>query len=334
MAEVRRSSRLANKTPIEYKEEPVVEPRRTRSSVRGIQTNAPIRATPKESLPARGTTSPPKLESPEAIPIKKTCDELRTLIPLKRTSPSQEKPVAIFLTGPAGAGKSTLLNQFLPKKLQYDYYNVDDYQEKLLEINGLIAKQNHHYVNATPDKIYKLIGDTKDPEKQKQALSAIQSIVGTMMGISKKCTEEDFLTMIQSKKNIIVDRPGDKPNMILKQKKQLEDNGYETYMVMIYASPLTILYRNAKRHRSLLNSVVLRIWDNLMESIPIYQKEFQTFMIVQNDMPPMPYSTLKEHVSISEEHYQELSLKKPPSTIISRRKANKVLYKRLFSPNK
>lgn len=325
MAEVRRSSRLASKAPITYTEEkaePIINPtpRRTRSSA---------------TVTPRGTLSPlPKLDSPEAIPVTKTCEELRTMIPLKRNSPSQEKPVAIFLAGPAGAGKSTILNQFLPKKLQYDYYNVDDYQEKLLELNGLISKQHHLYVNSTPDKIYKLIGDTKDPEKTKQALSAIQSIVGTMMGISKKCTQEDFLKMIEEKKNIIIDRPGDKVDMILKQKKQLEENGYETYMVLIYASPLTILMRNAKRHRSLLTSIILKIWDNLMASIPMYQKEFKTFMIVQNDAPLLSYEKIKEHLSISQELYDELRQKQPPSNTISRRKANKVLYKRLFSPKK
>lgn len=296
----RRSTRLAEKPLVNYKEieeKPVVTPRPSRK--------------PKEPSLSE-LFSKMSVSNSEATPIRKTCDELRSMIPLKRDSPSQEKPIAILLAGPAGAGKSTMLKKILRSNFEYDLYNVDDYQEKLLELNGILktlkTSQGERLVNASEDKIAKL---TKESEKvllQKEAVSILQSIIATSMGISKKCTAEDFIKMIEQRKNIVIDRPGDKFNSIKEQIDLLKKEGYTVYMVVIYASPITALVRNAQRGRVLMSYTVSNIWKNLIQSLSQYQKLFgDRFYLINNDIDLIEYEELaSKQVSITKENYKKL----------------------------
>ena len=222
--------------------------------------------------------------------VEKSCDELRDEIPLIRNSPTQDRPIALLLLGPAGSGKSTIFKKILPSSVVYDYYNLDDYQEKLLELNGILKKnQENDYINNTNEKIKEFIGESKSYEDKKKGLSNILSIVGKMMGISKKCISEDFENIVSNKRNIVIDRPGDKLNVktkdsILNQINILKENGYTIYVIVVYASIKTVLKRNLLRGRSLLPNIVISVWKNLMNSLIEYKALFgNQFIIIDND---------------------------------------------------
>ena len=84
---------------------------------------------------------------------------------------------------------------------------------------------------------------------------------------------------------------GSSSKVILKKKQQLEELGYDTFMVMIYVSPITSLERNMSRERSLLPSIVIRSWRDVNKNIDTYKQMFgDNFVLVNND----PQQTKKE----------------------------------------
>jgi predicted kinase len=169
----------------------------------------------------------------------------------------QGKPKAIFLAGPAGSGKSYISKQIIPQS--YEVINSDDTYEMLLKASGIGLKQK----DFTPDQL-------------SQAASLQQQAI--------KATKEKLAQSIESKNNIVIDGTGAASGPVLKKKQQLEDLGYETFMLMIYVSPITSLQRNQERDRSLMSGIVLRTWRDVNNNIEIYRQAFgDDFILLNND---------------------------------------------------
>jgi predicted kinase len=169
----------------------------------------------------------------------------------------QGSPKAIFLAGPAGSGKSTLTKQLLPSS--YQVINSDDTYEELLKASGIGLKQK----DFTPDQL---------------------SQAAKLQAQARKTTQDKLAQSIEDKNNIIIDGTGAASGPVLKKKQQLEDLGYETFMLMIYVSPLTSLERNSQRDRSLMPSIVLRTWRDVNKNISTYEQAFgDNFILLNND---------------------------------------------------
>jgi predicted kinase len=168
------------------------------------------------------------------------------------------KPKAIFLAGPAGSGKSYISKLYLPPS--YTVINSDDSYEELLKASGIGMKQK----NFTPDQL---------------------SQASKLQAQARKVTQDKLDKSIEDKNNIIIDGTGGASNPILKKKKQLEDLGYETMMIMVYVSPLLSLERNANRDRTLMPSIVLRTWRDVNKNIETYQQSFgDNFLLINNNI--------------------------------------------------
>ena len=169
----------------------------------------------------------------------------------------QGTPKAIFLAGPAGSGKSTLTKQLLPSS--YQVINSDDTYEELLKASGIGLKQK----DFTPDQL---------------------SQAAKLQAQARKTTQDKLAQSIEDKNNIIIDGTGAASGPVLKKKQQLEDLGYETFMLMIYVSPLTSLERNQERDRSLMPGIVLRTWRDVNKNIGVYEQAFgDNFILLNND---------------------------------------------------
>ena len=169
----------------------------------------------------------------------------------------QGSPKAIFLAGPAGSGKSTLTKQLLPSS--YQVINSDDTYEELLKASGIGLKQK----DFTPDQL---------------------SQAAKLQAQARKTTQDKLAQSIEDKNNIIIDGTGAASGPVLKKKQQLEDLGYETFMLMIYVSPLTSLERNQERDRSLMPGIVLRTWRDVNKNISVYEQAFgDNFILLNND---------------------------------------------------
>lgn len=169
----------------------------------------------------------------------------------------QGKPKAIFLGGPAGSGKSYISKQLLPSNL--NVVNVDDTYEELLKSSGLGLKQK----DFSPDEL---------------------SQAAKLMSQAQKVTKEKYAEFIKNAKDVIIDGTGGASRPLLKKKQELEDLGYETFMLMVYVSPLVSLERNRERERSLMPSIILRTWRDVNQNIDTYKQEFgDNFVLINNN---------------------------------------------------
>jgi dephospho-CoA kinase len=168
-----------------------------------------------------------------------------------------DKPKAIFLAGPAGSGKSYISKQLVPSS--FITINVDDTYEDLLKKSGLGT-------------------NIKDFTSDQLAQAA------KFMGQAQKITKEKLASLSKEKNNLVIDGTGAAVKPLLKKKEELESLGYDTFMIMIYVSPITSLERNISRDRSLLPSIVLRTWRDVNKNIDEYKSIFgDKIAIINND---------------------------------------------------
>ena len=172
------------------------------------------------------------------------------------------KPKAIFLAGPAGSGKSYTIKQLIQPD-QFNVVNIDDTYEELLKASGLGMSQKDF-----------------SPEELSQAAK--------LMGQAQKATKEKYAELLSQRKNVIIDGTGAAIKPLLKKKQELEDLGYETFMIMIWVSPITSLERNAARERALLPQIVLRTWRDVNKNIDDYRNIFGDKFVLINNNPEVP----------------------------------------------
>ena len=170
----------------------------------------------------------------------------------------QTKPKAILMAGPAGAGKSYTLNQL---GLQgFTTINVDDDFEELLQKE--LGKSD--FASMSPEEL---------------------STAAKLMGKARVVTREKETQALSNLENIIIDGTGAASNPLLKKKGDLEAMGYDTFMILLYVSPMTSLTRNAERGRSLPTSAVLKSWANVINNIEPYRQLFGNNIVVINNDP-------------------------------------------------
>ena len=179
------------------------------------------------------------------------------LLELLNEIESSNSPSAIFLAGPAGSGKSFISQKVIPSSLIV--INIDDEYEKMLKDTGLGLNQKDF-----------------SPEELSQAAK--------LMGQARKLTNQKYEELTNSLKDVVIDGTGGSSNVILKKKSQLEDLGYKTFMLMLYVSPLTSLKRNSERTRSLMPSIILRTWRDVVKNIDIFSQAFNpNFSLINNN---------------------------------------------------
>jgi dephospho-CoA kinase len=171
----------------------------------------------------------------------------------------QGKPKAIFMAGPAGSGKTTILNQLGLKG--FKVINVDDVYEELLKTE--LGKED--FALMSPEEL---------------------SAAAKLMGKARVVTREKETQALSSLENIIIDGTGAASRPLLKKKEDLEAMGYDTFMILLYVSPMTSLKRNAERGRSLPTSAVLKSWEGVVKNIDLYKQAFGNNIIVINNDPP------------------------------------------------
>jgi predicted kinase len=182
----------------------------------------------------------------------------------------QGKPKAIFMAGPAGSGKSYISSKLIPS--DFTTINVDDTYEALLKASGIGMK----LAKMSPDELKK---------------------AGELMGQARKATDVKYQDALKNAKNLLIDSVGGSSKTLLKKKQQLEDLGYDTFMLMTYVSPITSLERNKQRDRSLLPSIVLRSWRDVNKNIDVYRQAFGSdFVLLNNDPKDTNQNFDKEYI--------------------------------------
>ena len=158
---------------------------------------------------------------------------------------------AIFLAGGPGSGKSYVVRR-TTGGTGLKIVNSDSAFESLLKKAGLSLKM---------------------PKSEEEPRDVVR-------GHAKKLTAKRKGNYLDGRLGIIIDGTGKEAEKILFQKRQLEELGYDTYMIYVNTSIDTALARNAKRARSVPESIVVKSWNDVQSNIGKFNNMFRQGMII------------------------------------------------------
>ncbi len=162
---------------------------------------------------------------------------------------------AVFLAGGPGSGKSFMVGQTALTSLGFKIINSDTAFELALSKAGL---------SATPD-------DIASPKGQELRGKA-KALVGKQMDLA-----------IDGRLGLVIDGTGKDFGKIKQQADALRSLGYSVAMIFVNTDLETALSRNAARERSLPDSMVTSMWQDVQKNIGKFQNFFaSTFIIVDN----------------------------------------------------
>jgi len=176
-----------------------------------------------------------------------------------------EKPKAIILAGAPGAGKGYILRGLDLSGLKI--MNVDDiYIQNLKKANVSLDLKN------------------STPEERSEAAKAMASAVKDFRG--------DIASTIEGKESFILDGTAASYNSTAKLKAELEEAGYDVFMLYVYTDLQRSLSQNQDRYeksegkdRSLAPAIVMRTWKSVTDNLPKYAELFgNNFVAVANTL--------------------------------------------------
>ena len=178
---------------------------------------------------------------------------------------AQGSPKAIILAGAPGAGKGYILRGLDLGGLKV--MNVDDIYVPLLKK----ANVSLDLKNATPEE---------RSEQAKQMAAANKQFKGEMEQI------------IAGKESFILDGTAASYNTTAKLKNELDEAGYDVFMLYVYTDLERSLSQNQDRYiksggkdRSLAPAIVMRTWKSVTDNLPKYEELFgNNFVAVANTL--------------------------------------------------
>ena len=161
---------------------------------------------------------------------------------------------AFFLAGGPGSGKSYVVRKTTGGS-GLKIVNSDDAFEKYLKDAGISLKMS-----------------TDDPRRDEVRDKA------------KRITKARQANYVEGRIGLIIDGTGKDYDKIAKQSIQLRQLGYDTHMIFVNTSLDTALARNAKRDRTVPESIVVKSWNDVQSNIGKFSQHFrQNFLVVDNN---------------------------------------------------
>ena len=162
---------------------------------------------------------------------------------------------AFFLAGGPGSGKSYVVRK-TTGGTGLQVVNSDDAFERYLEMAGLSKK-----MPSSEEK-------PRDVERAR----------------AKKVTKARQGGYIEGRLGLIIDGTGKDYDKIAAQSIKLKQLGYDTHMIFVNTSLDTALERNAKRDRSVPESLAIKSWKEVQGNIGKFSQHFrQNFIVVDNN---------------------------------------------------
>ena len=162
---------------------------------------------------------------------------------------------AFFLAGGPGSGKSYVVRK-TTGGTGLQTVNSDDAFERYLEAAGLSKK-----MPSSEEK-------PRDVERAR----------------AKKVTKARQEGYLEGRLGLIIDGTGKDYDKIAAQSIKLKQLGYDTHMIFVNTSLDTALERNAKRERSVPESLAIKSWKEVQSNIGKFSQHFrQNFIVVDNN---------------------------------------------------
>ena len=182
---------------------------------------------------------------------------------------------AVFLAGGPGSGKTWVAKGLfgIPDKV-----NVSQTGMKMVntdkELKFLLKKYGFGTdLDALPDELFRQLTDDDYED-----YSGLRGYAKELTGVRKKLYQNGRL-------GLIIDGTGDDYAKISKEKKELEEKGYDCYMVFVNTTLDVALKRNRNRDRILPEKIVVDSHRQVIKNIGGFQGLFggNNFLIVDNN---------------------------------------------------
>ena len=174
---------------------------------------------------------------------------------------------AVFLAGGPGSGKSYVAREIfgIPEKFNISMsgmkmINQDKEYKFLLKKHGF----DPEWLDTYPDDVF-------------------QHITDEMRDFTRDLATERKKGYMKGKLGMIIDGTGHKFQKVKAHKKELEENGYDTYMVFVNTSLEVAQARNKERDRVLPEKVLKKSWEDTRKNLGGYKSLFGgKFALVDN----------------------------------------------------
>ena len=162
---------------------------------------------------------------------------------------------AFFLAGGPGSGKSYVVRR-TTGGMGMKIVNSDDIFEKLLDKEGLSKKM---------------------PESEKEPRDIVRAK-------AKRLTSAKKANYLEGRLGLIIDGTGKDYDKIAGQATKLKQIGYDVHMIFVNTSLDVALERNAKRARTVPESITIKSWNDVQRNIGKFSQYFrQNFIVVDNN---------------------------------------------------
>jgi len=177
---------------------------------------------------------------------------------------------AVFLAGGPGSGKTFVVKQLfgIPDRLNISasgmkMVNSDKELKFLLKKFGFGTD-----LDKMPDEVF------KDLTAKGQS---------GLRDYSKELTAQRMKLYKDGKLGMIIDGTGHDFGKLAKMKRELEEDGYDTYMIFVNTSLEVAQKRNQERDRVLPPKLLQKSWEDVQKNLGRFQNLFkQNFLIVDN----------------------------------------------------
>ena len=191
----------------------------------------------------------------------------------------------IFLAGGPGSGKSYVAQQLfgIPETINVSTYGlkmVNQDQELELFLNkfygpksGADSTVDYLNIQAYPPELFKQLTDPNFDD------------YSGLRGSAKYLSQKRMGQYLKGRLGVIIDGTGHKFNSVKKQRKDLVEMGYDTYMVFVTTSLEVAQERNESRPRKLPADTVEKYWKEVQNNLAFFQGLFggSNFLIVDNN---------------------------------------------------
>jgi hypothetical protein len=139
-------------------------------------------------------------------------------------------------------------------------------------------------------------------------------LYGNLAAAASQIKKQDLPNAIKSQKNLIYDTTASTLSTLQPILDELNSNGYETMMIMVYAHPIVSFLRNFKRERKVPAVGVLSTWANVYNLLDEYKNIFgDKFVLVNSPSGPEE----QKEIANFEKAYQEGKLQEYFDNLLS-----------------
>ena len=214
---------------------------------------------------------------------------------------------AVFMAGGPGSGKSYVASQLfgIPKKVNITIsglktVNSDTEFEHLLKKYGFETVGGGLDIDLWPDEVFDMIaGGDED---------SVNMTVRKKAKLLTKARKEQYMN---GRLGMIIDGTGHDYSKLSKEKLQLEQLGYDCYMVFVNTSLEVALKRNSERNRKLPEDLLEKSWKDVQNNLGKFQGLFGSNFAVVDNSKFMKEEEAKKKFGMITKKYIDKFIKRP-----------------------